>query len=160
MYPNESIHKIMAVYRRCGEAQFRMALQYLLDTGKNQFTANYVAAAKAAIRKSTPKNAILTAGYQEELVDISCELSQLPLWDILLFVKLYIHIQNDDLLQLEEADAALSSWHDLMAPKAWTKAVADPDLREEILRAMVEKHDPEYTSTEIQNAIRQVAEAL
>lgn len=88
-----------------------------------------MAESKEQIRRDTPKNAIMTEGFQCELLDRCLELSRLPVWDILLYVKLYLCIQGDDLLLLDEAEQALRTWHDMMAPQSWKDACADPDLR-------------------------------
>lgn len=159
MYKNENLKKIESIHRLCGEPQFRMAIQYLFDTGHQNFTEENVAASKEQIRKDTPKNAIMTEGFQCELLDRCLELSRLPIWDILLYVKLYLNIQGVDLLLLEEAEQALRTWHDIMAPQSWKDTCADPDLRMDILHEMIRRRDTEYTSREIQEAIRHVAEA-
>lgn len=159
MYKNENLEKIQAIHRRCGEAQFRMAIQYLFDTGHQNFTEENVTESKKQIHRDTPENAIMTEGFQCELLDRCLELSRLPIWDILLYVKLYLCIQGDDLLLLEEAEQALRAWHDIMAPQSWKAACADPDLRMEILREMVRRHDTEYTKSEIREAVCHVAES-
>ena len=158
MYKNEILEKIQAIHRRCGEPQFRMAIHYLFDTGHQNFTEENVATSKEQIRRDTPKNAILTEGFQCEMLDRCLELSRLPVWDILLYVKLYLSIQGDDLLLLDEAEQALWMWNDIMAPQSWKDACADPDLRMDILREMISRHDTEYTSREIKEAICHVAE--
>lgn len=157
MYQNENLEKIEAIHRRCGEPQFHMAIQHLFDVGHQNITEESVAESKAQIHKSAPKNPILTEGFQCELLDRCLELSRLPVWDILLYVKLYLSIRGDDLLLLEEADQALRTWRDIMAPQSWKEACADPDLREEILREMVRRHETEFTISEITEAIRHVA---
>lgn len=159
MYKNENLEKIQAIHRRCGEAQFRMAIQYLFDTGHQNFTEENVAESKKQIHRDTPENAIMTEGFQCELLDRCLELSRQPIWDILLYVKLYLCIQGDDLLLLEEAEQALRAWHDIMAPQSWKDACADPDLRIEILREMIRRHDTEYTKNEIREAVCHVAES-
>ncbi|WP_455436361.1 hypothetical protein [Hungatella hathewayi] len=159
MYKNENLENIQAIHRRCGEAQFRMAIQYLFDTGHQNFTEENVAESKKQIRRDTPENAIMTEGFQCELLDRCLELSRLPIWDILLYVKLYLCIQGDDLLLLEEAEQALRAWRDIMAPQSWKDACADPDLRIEILREMIRRHDAGYTKSEIREAVCHVAES-
>ena len=158
MCKQENLKKIQDIHRRCGEPQFRMAIQNLFDMGHQNFTDENVAESKKQIHKGTPKNAIMTEGFQCELLDCCLELSRLPVWNILLYVKLYLSIQGDDLLLLEEAEQALRTWHDIMAPQSWKDACADPDLRNEILREMIRRHETEYTSREIKEAIRYVAE--
>ena len=158
MYKNENFEKIKDVHRRCGEPQFRMAIQYLFDTGHQNFTVENVAASKKQIHKDTPKNAIMTEVFQCELLDRCLELSRLPVWDILLYVKLYLCIQGDDLLLLDAAEQALRTWHDSMAPQSWKDACADPDLHMEILHEMISRRETEYTNRKIKEAIRHVAE--
>ena len=159
MCKNENLKRIESIHRLCGEPQFRMAIQHLFDMGHQNFTDENVAESKKQIHKDTPKNAIMTAGFQCELLDCCLELSRLPVWDILLYVKLYLSIQGDDLLLLEEAEQALRTWRDnIMAPQSWKDACADPDLRNDILHEMVRRRETEYTSREIKEAIRCVAE--
>lgn len=157
MNRTENQKKIMAIHRHCGETQFRMALDHLIYVGQSNFTAENIAQSKATIQKDTPDNAILTAGFQCELIDICHELSQFPTWDILLYIKLHVNIEVDDLGALDEAEQALQSWNGVGAPKAWIAAVADPVLRQNILELMVENHQPVYLSSEVNNAIRQIA---
>lgn len=159
MYKNENLNKIESIHRRCGEPQFRIAIQHLFDTGHQNFTEENVAESKKQIHKDTLENAIMTEDFQCELLDRCLELSRLPVWDILLYVKLYLSIQGDDLLLLDEAEQALRTWHDMMAPQSWKDACADPDLRMDILCEMIRRHDTEYTSREIKEAIRHVAES-
>lgn len=64
MYKPENLKKIESIHRRCGEPQFRMAIQYLFDTGHQNFTEVNVAESKEQIRRDTPKNAIMTEGFQ------------------------------------------------------------------------------------------------
>ena len=158
MYRNENLKKIEFIHRRCGEPQFHMAIQHLFDVGHQNFTEENVAESKKIICKDTPKNAIMTEGFQCELLDRCLELSRLPVWDILLYVKLYLCIQDDDLLLLEEAEQALRTWNDIMAPQSWKDACADPDLRMDILREMIHRRETDYTNREIKEAIRHVAE--
>lgn len=158
MFKNEGLEKIQVIHRRCGEPQFHMAIQHLFDVGHQNFTDENMAESKEQIHKDTPQNAIMTKEFQCELLDRCLELSRLPVWDILLYVKLYLSIQGDDLLLLEEAEQALRTWHDIMAPQSWKDACADPDLRMDILREMIRRHDTGYTSREIKEAIRCVAE--
>lgn len=158
MSQNINVEKIMAIHRRHGELQFNMALQHLFDSGKLGFTEETVADAKNSIRENTPKNSFMTVDFQVELLDISYELSKFPTWDILLYVKLYISIQDDNLARLEEAERALSNWSSQSAPKSWEAAVADPDSRHDILMEMVKYHNSEYTRSEIEAAIHYVAE--
>lgn len=158
MYDNTNIEEIMAIHRRVGEIQFRMAVQHLVEKGMGNFTSENVAEAKETIRKETPRNAIMQPDFLCTLVDCAYELSQFPTWDLLLYVKLYIRIQDDDLVDLEEAEQALRSWNSLMAPKAWKAAVADPELRKEILRKMIEGRDVEYSADDITAAISSVVD--
>ncbi len=158
MYQNKNIEKIMAIHRRYGEVQFRMALQHLFQMGKENFSDENMTAAKETIRNNTPENAIMTADYQLQLLDCSFELSQFPAWDVLLYLKLYISIQDDDLLELEEAEQALRAWNNLGKPKKWRDAIEDPDTRNEILHEMVSQHITEYTDDEIRDAVRSIAE--
>lgn len=158
MYKNESLEKIIAIHRRCGDVQFRAALQHLFDMGRSNFTEENVAATKEDISKNTPQKSIMTAEFQLELIDAACELSKLSAWDVLLYIKLYIKIKGDDLLELDEAEQALSSWNDALAPQSWKATVGDSELREDILREMVEQHVTDYTMSEVRDAIRCIAE--
>ena len=156
---SDHLERIGKCHRRYGEAEFRMALQLLMDTGKDNFNLENAAATKSSIQKNTPKNAVMTAGYQIELLDIAWALSKYPTWDLLLYVKLYLGMKGDDLLQLAEAEQTLNGWRGLLAPQSWKDAATDPDLRGEILHKMVERHQPEeYTKHEVEEAIRSVAE--
>lgn len=158
MDKKDCLKKITDIRHRCGEVQFRMALQHLFDTGHQNFNAADVAEAKTAIRKETSKTPILTAEFQCELLDCCLEISQLPVWDIFLYIKLYLSMEGDDRLFLEEAERSLRGWNDIPAPQSWRDACADPDTREEILREMVRGREGGYTTAEIVSAIRAVSE--
>lgn len=160
MYKHENMEIIKAIHHRCGEPQFPIAIQHLFEVGHQNFTVENVTESKAQIRRDTPENAILTSDFQCELLDCCMELSRVPIWDILLYIKLYLPIRDDDLLLLEEAEQALKTWHGIMAPQSWKNACADPDLRMEILREMIRQRETEYSENAIKEAIRYVAECL
>ena len=158
MYKIENLAAISELFDRSGEAQFLMALQFLFSRGIDNITTAYLESARKSIQGADKLGAFMTPAYQAELLELIQALSKFPLHDLLLFIKLYVSFRGDDLLQLEEADKALSVWHNIMAPQAWKDAVADPEKHEEILRQMVNRHDTEYTMEEVQAAIRAVAE--
>ena len=158
MNKKENLQKIADMRRRCGETQFRVAIQHLFDNGHQNFNDKDVAETKMEIEKSTPANAIMTAGFQCELLDRCLALSKLPVWDILLYVKLYLSMDGDDTLLREEAENSLRLWHSELGPQSWRDACADPDLREDILQELVERHRDEFSSAEIKAAVRSVAE--
>lgn len=153
---NKTMNEIEAIRHHYGESEFRMAIQHLIDTGQQNFTEENVAATKAEICKKTPKNAILTESFQCRLLDCCLELSRHRTWDILLYIKLYLYIKDDDLVLLKEADEALAAYNVFMAPEAWKEAVADPGYREDILREMIRQHNVEYAAAEIKAAISNV----
>lgn len=159
MLKKESMEKLMDIRRRCGEIQFRMAMQLLFEAGKENFTKENVSSSKGKIKKKTPKNAIMTEGYQTALLDCARELSAFPTWDIFLYVKLYMTMQGDDLVQLEEAEQDLKAWNSLSVPQKWKDALADSHIRGDILHEMVRRRQPkEYTEREIEDVIRFVLE--
>lgn len=158
MKQNINIEKIMAIHRQHGELPFNMALQHLFDSGKLGFTEKAVTSAKESTKKNASKNSIMTADYQSNLIDISYELSKFPTWDILLYLKLYVSIQGDNLVQLQEAEHALSTWDNKYVPKLWTVGVSDPEMRHDILLEMVNSHTSEYTRSEIEAAIYHIVD--
>ena len=158
MYRNENLEKIMGLHRRCGDVQFHMAIQHLADKGREQFTEEAVAESKKIIRESQTKTPILTPDFQCSLMDCAYELSRFSTWDVYLYIKLYLEIQNDDIAALDEAEQALRTYHAVGAHETWKSALADPDLRDEIVREMVKNHRSEYTAAEIKEAISSVAE--
>lgn len=153
MYRNENLEKIMGLHRRCGDVQFRMAIQHLVDKGWEQFTEETVAETKKMIHESQTKTPILTPEFQCSLLDCAYELSRFHTWDVLLYVKLYLGMKNDDIASLDEAEQALCTYNSIGAPEAWKIALADPHLRDEIVRNMVRDHRTEYTPAEIKEAI-------
>ena len=159
MNKKETLQTIADMRRRCGEAQFRVAIQHLFDTGHQNFNEKDVAEAKVTAERDTPPNSIMTAGFQCELLNLCLELSRLPLWDILLYVKLYLGMDGDDILLREEAERTLRARRTEFEPQSWRDACADPDLREEIVREMVQRHEDEFSTAEINAAVRSVVES-
>lgn len=157
---NKALEQINAIRKHYGEYEFRMALQHFFDTGQLNFTEESVAEAKVEIHKETKKNAILTESLQCHLLDCCLELSRHHTWDILLYIKLYLKMEGDDLVAMEYADRALTTWNSRTAPEIWKNAVADPDYRSDIVREMVRQHNPEYSVSEIKEAISYVAERI
>lgn len=153
MYRNENLEKIMALHRRCGDVQFRMAIQHLIDKGQEQFTEETVTAAKNSIRESQARTPILTPDFQCSLIDCAYELSRFPTWDVLLYIKLYLELKDDDIAALDEAERALCTYNSIGASEAWKNALDDPERRDEIIRRMVKDHRTEYSTAEIKEAI-------
>lgn len=153
MYRNENLEKIMGLHRRCGDVQFRMAIQHLMDKGWEQFSEETVAEAKKMIHESQAKTPIFTPDFQRSLLDCAYELSRFHTWDVLLYIKLYLELKNDDIAALDEAERALRNYNTIGASEAWKSALADPQLRDEIVRNMVRDHRTEYTTAEIKEAI-------
>lgn len=77
-----------------------------------------------------------------------------------MYIKLYLSMEGDDLVAMEYADRALTTWNSRTAPETWKNAVADPDYRSDIVREMVRQHNPEYSVSEIKEAISYVAERI
>lgn len=155
MTPTEkTMAQINAIYNLNGHLAFNMALQVLFDNGVKTFTAAFIAREKKIIRKETPSNSVLSASFKCGLLDIAYELSHFKLSDILLYIKLYLWIQGDDLVQLEAADYALSSFCAAALSKEHKKAVEDPEMRKEILRLMVKNHQASFTDQEVRTAIQ------
>lgn len=152
----ETLQKAAEIRKRCPEVQFRMAVQHLFEVGRQNFDEAGVEETKANIRKENPSTPIMTAEFQCKLLDLSLELSKLPFWDVLLYVKLYLGIEGDDTLLLEAAEQALHLWQKELAPQSWKDACENPDTREEILRELIRRRQGGYTRAEINAAIRAV----
>lgn len=159
MNKKDTMQIINELRRRCGETQFRAAVQHLFDTGHQNFNDENVAASKEEIQKTTKSNAIMTADFQCELLDCCLALSNLPVWDVLLYVKLYMSMDGDDTLLLQQAERDLNAWHSELGPQAWRDACADPELRSEIVQELVEQHKDYFSPEEIKAAVRCVVDS-
>ena len=109
----KEVHKIRDHYQ---EPLFRMGLYHLIDKGKDHFDDETVMAAKAAIKEqeevlaSQGKIPIMTAPYQNNIIDCATELSKLSTTDILRFVKHYVYFEGDEkvTIRCRNCDSALS----------------------------------------------------
>lgn len=160
MNKKENLQVINNMRRRCGETQFRAAVQHLFDTGHQNFSDDNVNEAKVEIQKTTKPNAIMTADFQCELLDCCLALSKLPVWDVLLYVKLYMSMAGDDILLHEEAERALRTRRTEFEPQAWRDAYADPELRSEMVQELLDRHTDHFSNEEIKAAVLCVADAL
>ncbi len=158
MDKKDTLRIIDTIHQRSGDVQFRMAIQHLFDTGHQNFNEANVEEAKETIRRNSSRTPILTPDFQCELLDCCLELSRLPIWDVLLYVKSFLGMEGDDWPLLERAEQSLCRWSNILAPQSWRDACANADLREEILCEMVNRRRGAYTFAEIESAIRIVVE--
>lgn len=158
MNKKETMKQIQDMRRHTSETLFRAAVQHLFDTGHQNFDEKNVAEVKLQIQKNTKPNAIMTADFQCELLDCCSALSKLPVWDVLLYVKLYMSMDGDDTLLHEEAERAVRTWSNELGPQAWRDACSDPELRSEIVQELVEQHKDYFSAEEIKAAVRCVAD--
>lgn len=154
MEQNDNLKKIDAIHRQLGEPVFRMVLQHLFDCGCKNFTDENVERAKVDIIFNSPIHSIIAPELQLEIVERSFELSRFSLWDLLLYIKLYIGIQGDDQLEFENAEIALDSWIDDFTPQKVRDAINDSHIRKKILREMVSQHIRHYTVAEVKDAVQ------
>lgn len=159
MNKKETMKQVQDMRRHTSETLFRAAVQHLFDTGHQNFDEQNVAATTVQIQKTTKPNAIMTADFQCELLDCCVALSRLPVWDVLLYVKLYMGMDGDDTLIYEEAERAVHTWYNELRPQARRDACADPELRSEIVRELVEQHKDCFSAEEIKAAVRSVVDS-
>lgn len=85
--------EIDRIYQKYGHLTFRMGLQHMIMTGSNNFDDEAVEEAKAACLEEEAKikadggYPIMTAAFKITLILCAQELSKLPTWDVLAFVK-------------------------------------------------------------------------
>ena len=91
------MNEIKKIENRHGTAYFRMALSHLFDVGHKHITTENIEKTKAdimakATRKTGGGTPIMTPEFQCYLLDISLELAQFSIWDLLAYVKKNVHI--------------------------------------------------------------------
>lgn len=151
--------QIQDMRRHTSETLFHAAVQHLFDNGHQNFDEEHVAEAKDKIKKTTKPNSILTADFQCELLDCCLALSKLPVWDVLLYVKLYMNMDGCDMLIHEEAERALRTRRTEFEPQAWRDAYDDPELRSEMVQELVDRHTDHFSNEEIKAAVRSVVDS-
>ncbi len=88
---NKTIKEIQKKY---GEHVFRMSLTHLVDIGAKHLKDADVEKTCQVILEKTPKNAILTPELSADILRCSVELAQIPIWDVLKFIKTDIEISG------------------------------------------------------------------
>lgn len=102
----KALQEMVKIENRYGAA-FRMALSHLMHCGIQNFTEDNVVTTKDAIDKqhdeyeAQNKIHIMTREFEKGLIDCAYELAQIPLWDLLLYIRKYVEIydpstQNED----------------------------------------------------------------
>lgn len=157
MKTDGSMKEIKSIHQKCGDPAFLMAIYHLFDMGHSKLSKSAIESAKKKIRKNMVGNSVLSPDFQCELLDTAQKLSAFPIGKLLLYCKLYVPMKGDDLKKLEDADQALTTWDSLSVPLEWKALISDPDLREAVLRNIVENHSSEYSDQEITDAVRQIA---
>lgn len=91
------MNEIKKIEDKHGTVYFRMALTHLFDAGHKHITQENVDETKAGIMAKAAENTsggkpIMTPEFQCYLLDISLELAQFSIWDLLAYVKKNVHI--------------------------------------------------------------------
>ena len=96
----DNVKAIQALENKYGLVLFRMALTHLVDVGLRHLTDEYVEESlKQIIAKDEEIKAnggfpIMTIGFQSDIVHCAAELARFPVWDLFLYVKKHIHIDE------------------------------------------------------------------
>ena len=85
--------EIDAIYQKYGHVGFRMGLQHMIMIGSEHFDDESVEESKKSCVKEEEamiaegKIPIMTANFKIQIVLCARELSKIPIWDLLKFVK-------------------------------------------------------------------------
>ena len=96
----DSIKAIQGVENKYGLVLFRMALIHLVDVGVRHLTnENVEESLQQIIAKDEEIKAnggfpIMTVGFQSDIVHCAAELAKFNIWDMFLYVKKHIHIDE------------------------------------------------------------------
>lgn len=84
--------QIYDIENRYGTLAFRAALSYLIDIGWQHVTAESAKEEKEQIMLEEEKEGvIISKAFQCAIVDIAVELTGFSIWDLLRYVKKYLH---------------------------------------------------------------------
>ncbi len=104
----DNIDKIRSKYH---EVQFRSAITYLMDVGKEQFKdAGWIVSVKENIKRSNEEIEakghipLATNEFQYEIVDCAKELSDIPNMDLLAYVQNEVVIDVGQPMRLDKAE--------------------------------------------------------
>lgn len=147
----DNIKKIEALHNKLGDPVFRMAISHLFDVGYRSLTEESVQETKAEINSTTKKNSFMTTDFQCALVDAAFELSTYSPWDLLLYIKLYVGMDGDNLQNRKNAEQSVRLW--ATERKDWKNAIEDADVLSNIVDELIDQHiHNNYTREEIESA--------
>ena len=79
---------IRAIEDKCGLTVFRCGLTHLISCGSQALQdADEIEKCKYEIQENTPKNSIMTAGFQCDIIDCAVELAGIDVWDLFRYIQ-------------------------------------------------------------------------
>ncbi len=84
--------KMIEISRKYAEPTLRMAITHLIDKGREAFVNLDIEETCKKVLAETPKNSLITAELQAEIIRCCKELCEVDIWDILRYVKTEIEI--------------------------------------------------------------------
>ena len=108
---NEITNKIKEIRAKYGDTVFRCSIQHLIDCGIHSFTKDGVKRACDKIRKGEKNQTgvpIMTPDFRCEIVHCAAKLAEIPVWDLICYIKDYVPCQGtrDSAMELENNDTA------------------------------------------------------
>ena len=95
MKNNVKYNEIRAIENKYGLMLFRCGLSHLVSCGAQLLQdEKEVEACKNKIKSETPDNAIMTAGFQCEIINCAVELSKINIWDLFRYIKTDVEIDE------------------------------------------------------------------
>lgn len=107
----ENLNHIRNLVREGGVPLFFMAVSHLFESGISSFTEDsYVAGIKAIEEKhrqakASKKTLFMTLEYEKALLEQAYQLSKIPLFDLLLYIKKDMVIDDPEAIPADEEDA-------------------------------------------------------
>lgn len=94
-YKSSKYRQIKAIEDKYGLMVFRCALSHLVSCGAQALQiTDEIAECKKTINKTTPKNSIMTAGFQCGIIDCAVELAGIEAYDLFRYIQTDVAIDD------------------------------------------------------------------
>ena len=97
---DKSLHGIRAVEDKYGLPLFRMALTHLIDVGVRNFSSEAVDNTLKQIEEQRAKEKqegakpAMSTEFQCAIIRCSAELSEFSIWEIITYIKKFVHVPD------------------------------------------------------------------
>lgn len=142
MTVKEQLEELKKTLDEQGVVLFHMAFSHLMDVGVRNITDEAVETTKAQLRTDEAagkmKNSFMTANFQCNLLDYAAMLAKIPSSSLLLFAKLYLDLDGDDMLLAESAEKEVDGFARCYGESPFASVLKNPECRETVISMIVD----------------------